>query len=101
MNMEKLTKEFKIDYALEWTYGITIERIKEDISILESMGATDITIDPYTSYDCPGVDIYATATREETDDEYNARVEDHKRRKAIKEEEEKATLKRLKEKYNQ
>lgn len=98
--MSKIIRNFKIDYSLDWTYGIDIEDLRKDLDELEKLGATHIEIEPYVSYDCPGVSIDAYANRLETDDEYNERVRIEKFRKKEIEDRELEQLMKLQEKYN-
>ena len=98
--MEKIVRNFKIDYTLDWTYGVEISKIRADLDAIEKLGATHVEIEHGVSYDCSYVEIDAIATRLETDEEcmqrineMNARQEELKRREL-------AQLESLKRKYN-
>jgi len=83
--MEKEVRKFKLDYKLDWEYGIEIKKLREDLDAIEKLGATHLEIEPGVSYDCPFVDIDAYAERIETDEEFKARInEETKRQEAIK-----------------
>lgn len=97
--MKKIIRKFKIDYKLDWTYGIEINKLREDLDAIEKLGATHIEIEPGVSFDCPFVDIDAYSERIESDEEYNARIdEETKRQEAIKRSE-LEILQKLKSKY--
>ena len=72
--MEKEIRDFKITYTLDWTYGVDISKLKQDLVELEKLGATHVEIDPYTEYDCAYVTICAISRREETDEEALERI---------------------------
>jgi len=99
--MEKIVRRFKIDYSLDWTYGLEIKKLREDLEAIEKLGATHIEIEHGISYDCSYVEIDAYAERLETDEECKARIdEDNKRQQEIKRRE-LAQLEQLKSKYGQ
>ena len=35
--MEKQEQDFKLNYSLEWTYGVEISQLKKDIEELEKL----------------------------------------------------------------
>jgi hypothetical protein len=100
--MEKWIKTTQVDFDLDWTDGVKIEKLKEDIAKLEELGVTDVDISLDESWD---IGIRAHIEQIETDAEYKARIErkkeeekqqyDDVRRREL------AELKRLKEKYEQ
>lgn len=97
--MEKEIRKFKVEYSFDWTYGVEIKKMREDLDALEKLGATHVEIEPGISYDCHYVEIYATADRIETDEEFNKRVAETNRRQADNERRELEQLQRLKLKY--
>ena len=97
--MEKEVRRFKIDYSLDWEYGLEIKKLKEDIEAIEKLGATHVKIEGGVSYDCPYVTIEAMAERIETDKEFNARVAEINRRHEENKRIELEQLEKLKSKY--
>ena len=97
--MGKLKKQFKVDYSLEWTYGIEITKLREDLDALEKLGATHVDIDSYESYGCSYVEIEAKCERFETDQEFENRTNEIKRQEQITKDRELAELEKLKLKY--
>ncbi len=97
--IEKLKKQFKVDYSLDWEYGIEITKLREDLDALEKLGATHIDIEPYNSYDCAYVEIEAKCERFETDQEFENRVAELKRREQAIKNRELEQLEKLKLKY--
>lgn len=99
--MEKQIIRVPVDYSLNWTYGVDIKTIREDLDAVEKLGATGIEIETESGYEgsCSTY-IVAIIERLETDEEFNARVEKYriyeKETKLI----ELAHLQKLKEKYN-
>lgn len=74
--MEKQERDFKLSYPLDWTYGVSIEQLKKDISEIEKLGATHINIIHGISYYCSYVEIDAICRRIETDEEFEQRKKD-------------------------
>lgn len=72
--MDKEVRKIKIEYPLEWTYGVEIKKIREDLEALEKLGATHVEIDGGISYDVAYVEIGAYTERLETDEEFSTRV---------------------------
>jgi hypothetical protein len=97
--MEKEVRNFKIDYSLNWTYGVEIKKLREDLEALEKLGATHVEIEPGISYDCPYVEINAMCERIETDEEFKARIDEVNRRQEENKRRELEQLERLKLKY--
>lgn len=97
--MGKKVRNFEIEKDLDWTYGIEIKRLREELDRLEKKGATHIEIKPYSYYDSACVDIHAYANRIETDEEFKERIEKEQARKKEIEEREIEQLKKLQEKY--
>lgn len=98
--MEKIFRNFEIEKDLDWTNGIQIADLRNELCRLEKAGATHIEIEPYNSYDCAYVDIIAYANREETDEECKQRLEKEQKHKDDIERMELEQLRKLKEKYN-
>ena len=97
--MEKEIRNFKINYILDWTYGVEISKIRADLDAIEKLGATHVEIEHGISYDCSYVEIDAYANRIETDEEFNARIDKiNKRQEEIKRRE-LEQLEKLKSKY--
>lgn len=71
--MEKKTIRVNLPYLLDWTYGVSIEKIREDLNEIEKLGATEINIEPYKADGSSGVDIDAVAERLGTDKEFEVR----------------------------
>ena len=78
--MEKETRKFKVNYSLNWEYGVEIGKLKQDLEAIEKLGATHVEIEHGIDYDCSYVTIEAMAERIETDDEFNARISESNRR---------------------
>lgn len=97
--MKKTTRSFDVDYHLDWSYSVTIEQIKKDIEELEKLGATRVEIGIYDDHGDSYLDIKAISERVETDEEYQERVDEVKRRKEYEKHRELEELKRLKDKY--
>ena len=97
--MDKIVRDFEIERDLDWTYGIEIKRLREELDWLEKEGATHIGIEPYSSYDSACVDISAYANRIETDEEFKERIEKQQAWQKAIEEREIEQLKKLQEKY--
>lgn len=97
--MEKIVRNFEIEKDLDWTYGIEISKLREELDRLEKAGATYIEIEPYNSYDCAYVDIIAYANRMETDEECRQRLDKEQKRKDDIARRELEQLRKLQEKY--
>jgi hypothetical protein len=97
--MEKEIKTFKIDYSLDWTYGIEIKKIREDLDAIEKLGATHVDIELYESYGSAYVTINATSERIETDEECLERINKSKLRQEQIKKRELEQLAALKQKY--
>ncbi len=97
--MDKKVRQFKIDYALNWEYGVEIKKLREDLEALEKLGATHVEIDSSVSYDCAYTTIEAFAERMETDEECQARIDQEQQRKDEIARRELDQLRKLKEKY--
>lgn len=97
--MEKEVRRFKVDFDFNWTYGVEIKKLKEDLDTLEKMGVTEIEIEAEESWGNVYVTIEAYINRLETDDEYKTRiVQENKRQEEIKRRE-LEQLEKLKLKY--
>jgi len=97
--MKKITRLFEVEKVTDWTYGIDISELREDLDRLEKLGATYIDIEPEESYGCAYVDIIAYAKREETDEEYIQRLENEQKRMDDLKQRELEQLRMLQEKY--
>lgn len=97
--MEKQEIDFEIPYSLDWTYGIEISKLREDLDAVEKLGATHIEIEHGAIYDCSYVEIDAIARRMETDEEFQERVRQINQRQEEQKRREVQELERLKSKY--
>ena len=98
--MKKKLRIFDIKYNLNWSYSVSIEKMKEDLIALEKMGATHISIEPYETFGEAEVHIEAEARRLETDEEYNERTLEEQERELINKQYEIRTFNKIKAKYN-
>ena len=97
--MNKLEKPIKLNYYLDWTYGVEIEQIREDLDAIEKLGATHIDLDYGESWGCPYLNIKAYYTRLETDEEYEMRMRETKAKEDLEKQRELNLLENLKKKY--
>lgn len=97
--MEKQTREFKVDYVLDWGHGVSLEQLEEDIKLMKDLGVTQINIDSGISYDCPYVTIEPVQSRIETDEEHKKRVGEIQYRNEETKRRDLEQLARLREKY--
>lgn len=97
--MEKQEQDFKLNYSLDWTYGVSIEQLKKDIEELEKLGATHVNIEHGISYDCSYVEIDAICRRIETDEEFEQRKKEVEARQEQFRQQELRQLAELKAKY--
>lgn len=97
--MEKQERDFKINYPLDWTYGVSIEQLKKDIEEIEKLGATHVNIEHGISYDCSYVDIDVICRRIETDEEFEQRKKEDEARQEQRRQRELKQLAELKAKY--
>ena len=98
--MEKQEQDFKINYSLDWTYGVSIEQLKKDIEELEKLGATHVNIEHGIDYDCFYVEIGAICRRIETDEEFEQRKKEVETRQEQHRQRELKQLAELKAKYD-
>tara|TARA_R110000851_G_scaffold260778_5_gene413328 strand:- start:83 stop:382 length:300 start_codon:yes stop_codon:yes gene_type:complete len=99
--MEKQIREFKVDYELDWDYGVSLEKLEVDIKLMKELGVNQINIESGISYDCPYVTIEPVQRRIETDDEYEKRVGEIKYRNEETKRRDLEQLARLKDKYEE
>ncbi len=97
--MTKEVRRFKVDFNFNWTYGVELSKLKEDINELEKLGVTDIEIESVDDYGSSSVNIEAFINRLETDDEYNNRIDKEKNRQDEIKKRELEQFERLKSKY--
>jgi len=98
--MEKMIRNFPIEYSFDWSGENEISKLKAEIAELENLGVTHICIDVEDSDE---VAFKAKASRLETDEEYEERINLEMRQKKIKENIKKMEIEqynRIKEKYN-
>ena len=48
--MEKQIRRFKVNFDFNWTYGVEIKKLKEDLETLEKLGVTEIEIEAEDKY---------------------------------------------------
>lgn len=93
---EKQVKKVQVDHYLDWTCGVTIEKLRKDLDILEGLNVSEILINEDWDGD---IQIVAYTTRLETDIEYEKRVKEERLRKEALELRELQQLEKLKKKY--
>lgn len=98
--MEKQERDFKINYPLDWIYGVSIEQLKKDIEKIERLGATHVNIEHGISYDCSYVEIEVICRRIETDEEFEQRKKEVEARQEQYRQQELKQLTELKAKYD-
>ncbi len=99
--MEKEVRRFKVDYSLDWEYGVEISKLRADLDAIEALGATHVEIESSISYDCAYVTIEPVSEHLETDEEFKARVEEVEKRQSEIKRIELEQLEKLKSKYGQ
>lgn len=98
--MDKIIRNFPIEYSFDWSGENEISKLKAEIAELENLGVTHICIDVEDSDEAV---FKAKAPRLETDEEYEERINLEMRQKKIKENIKKMEIElyyRIKEKYN-
>ncbi len=75
MNLEQKQKDFPINYNFDWTYGVEISKIREDLNELEKLGATHINIEADMYYESASIEINAVCNRLETIEEAQDRIQ--------------------------
>ncbi len=98
--MKKEKRRFEVDFNFEWTYGVEISKIRNDLDQLEKLGATEIEIETEQEWDFASISIKAFYNRIETDDEFNARVHEFKKRQDEQKRQDIELIERLKLKHN-
>ena len=98
--MEKQIRRFKVNFYFDWTYGVEIKKLKEDLETLEKLGVTEIEIEAEDNWGSPSVTIEAFAERLETDEEFKERLDKEKKIKEHIVLTELQEYKRLKSKYD-
>jgi hypothetical protein len=97
--MKKQVRRFKVDFDFNWTYGVEIKKLKDDLDALEKLGVTEIEIEAENNYGSASVTIEAFINRLETDEECNARITKENQRQEDIKRRELAELEKLKSKY--
>jgi hypothetical protein len=77
---QRVKRNFKVDYNLDWAYSVKISQLREDLDALEKLGVTHVDIEASERYGCAYLDIEAFATRMETEEECKERLSELKRR---------------------
>lgn len=91
--------KFKIPYSFDWTYGVSINKIREDLDAVEKLGATHIDIEHGIDYDCSYIEIESISERIETNDELQERINEFNKRQEMVKQRELAQLESIKAKY--
>jgi hypothetical protein len=98
--MEKKIIDAVIEYDLLWEDTVPINKIREDLDIIEKLGATHVNIVSYSLHGDETLDIAAINKRLETDVEYNSRIHIHNKKQEDIEKAELRQLEKLKAKYH-
>ena len=86
--MKKQNRRFKVDFHFDWTYGVEIKKLREDLDALEELGVTTVEIEAEESYGSASVIIEAFINRMETDEECKVRIDaENKRQEELKQRE--------------
>lgn len=90
----------RVKYDLPWKYElVSIEQIRKDLDTIEKLGATHVEFNVESDYGNYVMDIAPISSVLETDEEYQARMDDIKNRAQKKKDAELAEYNRLKAKY--
>ena len=96
---KKQIRNFTVPFNFNWSYGVSIDQIREDLDKLEKLGVTEIDIETYDDYGDASIIISAISKREETDLEQQERINHLKRFNERNKQRELEQLKKLQEKY--
>jgi hypothetical protein len=99
MKMEKQVKRFEVPFNFDWTYGVTIEKLRKDLDELEKLGVKEIDIQAEENCGSASVTIEAFIEKEETDEEFQKRVNEETQRQEEIKRRELQQLEQLKSKY--
>lgn len=99
--MKKQVRRFKVPFNFDWTYGVEIKKLREDLDELEKLGVTTIDIEAQENYGSASVTIEAYVNRLETDEECQARIDVENRRQEEQRRRELELLEKLKARYGQ
>ena len=94
-----IVRRFDLDVHVDWSYDISLAKLKEQIAKLEEAGATGIDICVEESYGSHYIRFQPFVEREETPDEVAERLAEMKQREAAKRAADLANLERLKNLY--
>jgi len=97
--MHKQVKRFEVPFDFDWTYGVTIEKLRKDLDELEKLGVKEIDIQAEGNWGSASVTIEAYIEREETDEEFQKRVNEETQREEEIKRRELQQLEQLKSKY--
>ena len=97
--IEKKVIDVEVPFDFEWTGGVDIQKMRNDLDELERLGVNKIYISSDSDYGHHFVEIGAYIEREETDEEFESRKEGLFKNKIAQMEAELQQLKRLQEKY--
>ena len=98
--MKKQIKWIEVDYDFtNWRFGSTIEIMKKELDQLEKLGVTDIEIEAVQEWDVPLLSIKAFVPRQETNEEFNDRINEEKQKENKIRMQELEQLRKLKIKY--
>jgi hypothetical protein len=72
---QKQLKQIKLNQYLDWSYGVSIQKMKQDLHMLENIGATHISIALVDDFGGgESISIEPIMERLETDEEFKERV---------------------------
>lgn len=97
--MEKQIRRFRVSFDFDWTGGVPLWRIKDDLDELEKLGVTEIVIEAEEIYGNPSISIEGFTMRLETDEEFKDRIKKENQRQESIRRKELADLEFLKKKY--
>jgi hypothetical protein len=97
--MEKEVRQFEIDYQLDWTGCFEISQLRNDLDIIEKLGATHVNISARGDGDYSYMEVLAINEREETNEEFALRLEIKQKKEAEIQRRELAELQRIRLKY--
>ena len=96
---KKQIRNFTVPFNFNWSYGVSIDQIREDLDKLEKLGVTEIDIEAYDDYGDASIIISAISKREETNLEQQERLNIEKIRLDKQKKYELQQLKLLQDKY--
>ena len=95
-----MEKRFEIDFEIDWEYGVPITKLEKDLKELKKLGATNVDIESYISYDLSYISFNGYVIREETPLEIQERIASEKTLSNITKMQDMVQFNRIKKKYN-